>query len=409
MTTTDARRATSRRDETSPIRPRLLLVLALLAAVAPLATDLYLSAFPAMASELSTSATSIQLTLTAFLLGLAVGQLVFGPLSDRLGRRRPLLIGAALLVVASAAAVFAPTVEVLVGARLVQGLAGAAGMVIGRAVIADLASGTVAARALSLMMVVGGVAPVIAPLFGSVLVDSVGWRGVLAVLLALAVIMLVAVLTAVPETLPESRRGSSAGGGWKALWSRQYVTMTLTFVLGFATMMAYISASPFVYQELIGMEPITYGLLFGLNALGLMITSALTTRLLGRFSARALLGTGVAVVVVACFALLVLVLVEVPVVWVTVPLFFVVSALGLVFGTAAALALGAATGAAGKASAVLGAVQFALAAAVSPLVSIGGEGSVRPLALVMISTAVLAGVAYLAGGRTPAERSSVSK
>ena len=188
------------------ITPALLVTLALLSAVAPFATDLYLAAFPTMVSDLHTTATAVQLTLTAFLLGLALGQLIFGPLSDRYGRVRPLVVGAGVCVAASAATVFAPSIDVLIGARLFQGIAGAAGMVIGRAIIADLASGKAAARAFSLMMIVGGVAPVVAPLAGGFLVAPIGWRGALAVILALSTLMLLAVLLVVRETHTEHRR-----------------------------------------------------------------------------------------------------------------------------------------------------------------------------------------------------------
>ncbi len=209
MTTdTGSIRAATAKPSTRPtgITTPLLLVLGLLSAVAPFATDLYLPAFPQMTTELSASATTVQLTLTAFLVGVTAGQLVFGPLSDRFGRVPPLLAGAVLCVLASAAAVLAPNVGVLVVARLLQGLGGAAGMVIGRAVISDLATGRPAARAFSLMMIVGGVAPVVAPLLGGLLTGPIGWRGLLAIVLGLSVVMLVAVLAVVRETHLRARR-----------------------------------------------------------------------------------------------------------------------------------------------------------------------------------------------------------
>ncbi len=258
----------------------LLVTLALLSAVAPFATDLYLPAFPTMVADLDTSATAIQLTLTAFLLGLAFGQLIFGPLSDRFGRVRPLLVGAAVCVLASAATVFAPTVEVLIGARFLQGVAGAAGMVIGRAIISDLAAGKAAARAFSLMMIVGGVAPVIAPLAGGFLVAPIGWRGALAVILALSTLMLLAVLSIVRETHTERRRAElrssriALGSPLRDLTSRTYLGHAAAFCLAFATMMAYISASPFIYQTMMGLSADEYGAMFGVNALALLSTSA---------------------------------------------------------------------------------------------------------------------------------------
>ncbi|MDY6999442.1 MAG: MFS transporter, partial [Actinomycetota bacterium] len=194
------------RDASPRITLGLLATLALLSAVAPFSTDLYLPAFPEMVTDLRTSPTTVQLTLTACLLGLAVGPLVFGPLSDRIGRVRPLVAGSAICVLASLAAVLAPTVEILVAARFLQGLAGAAGMVIGRGIISDLATGRAAARAFSLMMLVGGLAPVAAPLAGGFIVGPLGWRGALAVILVLSVVMFVAVLAVVRETHTEQRR-----------------------------------------------------------------------------------------------------------------------------------------------------------------------------------------------------------
>ncbi|MET8522905.1 multidrug effflux MFS transporter [Nocardioides sp. NPDC004968] len=387
------------------IGPALLLVLALLSAVAPFATDLYLPAFPAMVTDLGTDATSIQLTLTAFLVGVAVGQLAFGPLSDRVGRRTPLLVGAAVFVLSSLATVFAPTVELLVVARLVQGLSGAAGMVLGRAIVSDRADGPAAARAMSLMMVVGGVAPVVAPLAGGFIAGPLGWRGVLAVVLAIAVLMLVVVLAVVRESLPPVRRaelraarvdqGSVAG----ELGSRGYVGHTLAFAFGFAVMMAYISASPFLYQEMMGLSEMAYGLLFGLNALALMIVSAASANLAGRVGVRRLVGLGLAVSLAGTVLFLAIALAGLPVGLLAVAVFVAVAPLGLVFGNATALALESVPRAAGSASALLGALQFGLAAAVSPLVSIGGEGTAVPAAIVMVTAAVVACVAFVLAGR----------
>jgi len=385
------------------ITPPLLLVLALLASVAPFSTDLYLSAFPQMADDLGVSATSIQLTLTSFLVGLAGGQLVFGPVSDRLGRRGPLLTGAVLFVVASVGAVLAPTIELLIAARFVQGLAGAAGMVLGRAVIADLERGEAAARAFSLMMIVGGIAPVIAPLAGSLIVDLVGWRAVLAVLVVLAVVMLLGSWFVVPESLPPHRRGVQRGRGMgaAALLSRGFLSPAATFVFAFSAMMAYISASPFLYQEVMGLDAVTYGGLFGVNALGLAAASAAATRLLRVSSTEKVLGLGVAGVVVGAVATLVVSVAGAPVGWLALTIFVAVASLGGVMGPATALALGAVPGAAGSASAVLGAAQFGFAAVVSPLVGLAGEQSTLPLGVVMAACALLAAGAYLVGLRRP--------
>ena len=392
----------------SAIGPALLLVLALLSAVAPFATDLYLPAFPAMVTDLGTDATSIQLTLTAFLVGIAVGQLGFGPLSDRIGRRVPLLVGATVFVLASIATVFAPSVELLVVARLLQGLSGAAGMVLGRAIVSDRADGPAAARAMSLMMVVGGVAPVVAPLAGGFIAGPLGWRGVLAVVLAIAVLMLVAVVGVVRESLPPARRAelraarTTQGSVIAELGSRTYLGYTLAFAFGFAVMMAYISSSPFLYQEMMGLNEMAYGLLFGLNALALMVVSGASANLAGRVDVRRMVGLGLALSLVGTVLFLVIALTGLPVGLLAVAVFVAVAPLGLVFGNATALALESVPRAAGSASAILGALQFGLAALVSPLVSLGGEGTAVPAAIVMVTAAVVACAAYALAGRRPA-------
>lgn len=389
----------------SAITAGLLVILALLSAVAPFATDLYLPAFPVIAAELGTDATGVQLTLTAFLIGVALGQLVFGPLSDRIGRRLPLLIGALVFVAASVATVFAPTLEVLIAARLLQGLSGAAGMVLGRAVISDLATGPAVAKAMSLMMIVGGVAPVVAPLVGGAITAPLGWRGVLAVVLGIAVLMLVAVTFGIRESLPRTRREElallkrSTGSPLRALLSREYIGYTLTFAFAFTVMMAYISASPFLYQSLMGVSELQYGLLFGVNALALMASSAVSAKLVERVQPRRLIAIGLSGVAGGTVGFLVLALLSAPAWTLGVAVFVVVASLGAVFGNATALALDAVPGAAGSASAALGALQFGLAAVVSPLVSIGGETSALPLGIVMVAATAISTVAFRAARR----------
>lgn len=399
---------TTTRRETSPtITVGLLVTLALLSAVAPFATDLYLPGFPAMVDDLHTSPTNIQLTLTAFLLGLAAGQLIFGPLSDRFGRVKPLVIGAAICVIASLVAVLAPTVEVLIAARLAQGLTGAAGMVIGRAIISDLATGRAAARAFSLMMIVGGVAPIAAPLAGGFLVGPLGWRGALAVILVLVVAMLGAALAVVRETHTEERRAqlrdekATAGSPLRDLLQRAYVGNLVAFGFAFAVMMAYISASPFIYQTMMGLSSAKYGAVFGVNAFGLLLMSALSAKLTARCEPRTVAGVGLAVIMASSTAVLAIALSAVPAGWLAMPLFTAVAGMGLIFGNTTALALSAAPRAAGTASAVLGATQFLLAAAVSPLVSLGGENTAAPLGIVMACCAALACAGYALAGRTP--------
>jgi len=375
------------------IRWPLLLVLASLAAVAPVATDLYLPGFPAMGDALGADASGVQLTLTSFLVGLAFGQLVMGPLSDRYGRRTPLLVSAAACVVAGVVCATAPNLAVLVGARLVQGFAGAGGMVIGRAVIADVVTGSAAARAFTLMLTVGGVAPVLAPLVGGLLADPVGWRGMLWTVAALCLAMLVGVLVIVEEThAPERRTAgatSSLGAIRTVLATRGYRGPVAVFALSFAVMMAYISSSPFVYQRVVGLSELGYGAAFGVNAAGLIGAGWVTSRWVGRWSPQRLVRVAVTVQVIACLAFVVLALTAAPTWTLPVPIFLAVTSNGAIMGNAAALAMSEVRPVAGAGSAVLGFSQFALGAVVSPLVGLGGEGSAVVPAVVMASASAL--------------------
>jgi len=391
-------------ESPSRIRLPLLVTLALLASAAPFATDLYLPAFPQMVNDLATSATGVQLSLTAFLIGAGLGQVVFGPLSDRVGRLRPLLVGTAVYVLASAAAALAPTIGLLVAARLLQGLTGAAGMVIGRAVISDLAHGAEAARGFSIMMLVGGVAPVLAPLAGSLLVDGLGWRGLLWIVAGIGVISLGAVLCFVRETRPQAVRDAQRAHqtGWAELGrlaNRRFLGNAVAHAFAFATMMAYISASPFLYQDLMGFDAVGYGLAFGLNALALAAVGGVAARLARRHSAVRLSRVGLAVNLGSIATLALLSATPVPAIWLSLPIVVAVSSLGLVMGPTTALALEQVPGAAGLGSAALGLLQFGIAGAVAPLVSIGGT-SVVPLAVTMLVASIIANLGFLATRRS---------
>ncbi|MGN8244137.1 multidrug effflux MFS transporter [Cellulomonas soli] len=383
-----------------PATPALVVVLALLTAVAPLAIDMYLPAFPDMADDLGTSATGIQLTLTAFLVGLAVGQLVVGPLSDRIGRRRPLLLGSLLCLVASVACALAPSVGVLAGARLIQGLSGAAGVVLARAIVADTSRGAAAARLLGVLLIISVIAPVAAPLGGGAIIATVGWRGVFWVQAALVLAMLVGAALLVHESLPAAAR---TRGGLRAtladvrhvLGDRTYVGYLLTFAFAFAALFAYIAASPFVVQNVLGLSETTFTLVFSLNALAITVTSGAAASLAGKVAYRRMIALGLVVAGAVGVGLLVAVLAGVPTVP-TLALFTVFQgSLGLVFGNATTLAL-AQTGAhAGTGSAFLGFGQFTLAAIVSPLVGIRGETTATPMAVVLLCCLAGAVVAFV--------------
>jgi len=381
--------------------PVMLMTLGVLAALGPLAIDLYLSAFPAMVVDLDTDPTGVQLSLTGYLLGVAAGQLAFGPLSDRFGRRGPLLIGLSICVGASAIAAFAPSLEFLIAARVVQGVGVASGAVIGRAIISDLSSGDAAARAFSVMMIVGNVAPIVAPSLGSLIGAAVGWRGVLATVGVVSAALIVSVVLLLKESHPRDRRlllGSDRGSRPRALSelrTRGFLGNTLAMAFSTGIMMAYIASSPFVYQQMLGFSPIGFGLIFGANATAMLLVNWWSSRLIGRYRVRSILGVGIAVMSSACAAVLVLVLSDAPAVWLIAPLSIAVGAVGAVAPKATAEAIAHVPRIAGTGSAVLGTLQFLVGAAVTPLASAEGAVSARPLALTMTTCAVLMSAAFL--------------
>ncbi|PEG57418.1 Bcr/CflA family drug resistance efflux transporter [Mycolicibacterium boenickei] len=375
-------------------------VLALLTAVAPLSIDMYLPAFPAMAAEFGTSASAVQFTLTSFMVGLASGQLILGPLSDRFGRRPLMLAGTFVCILAGVACALAPNIAALTAFRFVQGFSGAAGVVLSRAVVADRAHGAVAARAFSLMMIINGAAPVLAPLIGGSLMGVIGWRGVFWILAGLAVAMFLGVVAVLTETHPKDRRHT---GGVTAmlrdarsvLTNRDYIGYTLAFAFGFTVMFAYISASPFVLQNVLGLSPLHYSFAFAANAAGIVIMNAVNARIVGRFGQRRLLHLGVGLLVLFSVLLLVDALLG-PVLWASLLLLWgAVASLGLVAANATALALDQVRHAAGTGSAVLGALQFGLAALVSPIVGLGGDHTALPMAVAMVVSAGIGAAALL--------------
>ncbi|MEV3963974.1 multidrug effflux MFS transporter [Nocardia sp. NPDC050193] len=390
-----------------PIRTRpgvsglLLVVLALLSAAAPFAVDMYLPAFTDLAADLDTGAVSVQLTLTAFLVGLAAGQLLIGPLSDRYGRRRPLVVATAITVVVTVICALAPTVWLLVAMRFVQGLTASAGLVIGRAVGADRTEGAATARIFTLFSAIGGIAPVVAPLLGGVLV-SAGWRAEFWVLSGIFVLMFLGALIVVPESLPPARRHrAGAGGSLRTLRGigsdRGYLGYIFAFALGFAGMMSYISASPFVIENVLGMSNRAYTIVFATNAAGMVAAGVVVSRLVGRFGPAPILRIGQLVILAAATVLLVLLATGAPAALVLPVLFVMVAATPTVMGTASALAIGRARHAAGSASALMGALQFALGAVVSPLVGLGGPVTGVPMGVAIVVCACLGIVARRVG------------
>lgn len=390
-----------------PIRTRpgvsglLLVVLAMLSAAAPFAVDMYLPAFTDLAADLDTSAASVQLTLTAFLVGLAAGQLLIGPLSDRYGRRRPLVVATAITVAVTVICALAPTIWLLVAMRFVQGLTASAGLVIGRAVGADRTEGAATARIFTLFSAIGGIAPVVAPLLGGALV-SAGWRAEFWVLSGIFVLMFLGALIVVPESLPPERRHRAGVGGTlrtlRGIGSdRGYLGYIFAFALGFAGMMSYISASPFVIENALGLSNRAYTIVFATNAAGMVAAGVVISRLVGRFGPAPILRLGQLVILTAATVLLVLLATGASAALVLPVLFVMVAATPTVMGTASALAIGRARHAAGSAAALMGALQFALGAVVSPLVGLGGPATGVPMGVAIVVCAGLGIVARRVG------------
>ncbi len=382
-------------------RLRLVVLLGALCAFGPLSLDMYLAAFPRIAGDFSVGPAPVQLTLTACLVGLALGQVISGPLSDRYGRRRPLLVGVAVYAAASLLCAVAPGIGVFTGVRLLQGLAGAAGVVIARAVVRDVSSGAAAARLFAALMLVNGLAPILAPLLGAQVLELTGWRGVFVVLAAIGVVLLGAVGLLLPETLPAERR--HVGGVRETLrvfrrlaTDRSFVGYALTAGLVMGAMFAYIAGSSFVLQDVYGLSPRAFSVAFGVNAAGLITLSQVGGRLVGRTGPLPLLTAGVLLSTTGALVVLVVVLAGGGLTGVLPGLFLVVSGVGLVAPNASALALADHPRVAGSASALLGLAQYSVGGALGPLVGLGGGHSGRPLALVLTGS-TLGGCAVLFG------------
>ncbi|MBY8886336.1 multidrug effflux MFS transporter [Streptomyces sp. PTM05] len=388
----------------SPERPagrRMLVTFVLggLTALPPLSMDMYLPSLPAVTTALRSPAATVQLTLTACLLGMALGQLVVGPMSDKWGRRRPLLIGMTVYALATAVCAFAPDVELLIGFRLVQGLAGAAGIVIARAVVRDLYDGVAMARFFSTLMLISGVAPVVAPVIGGQILRFTDWRGVFVVLTVIGALLTLLAMRVLPETLPAERRHD---GGLRhavrtmrsLMADRVFAGYMLAGSFAFAALFAYVSGSSFVVQDIYGASPQTFSLLFALNSIGLVGIGQLNGKVLvGRVPLDRALAVGLSVILLAACCLLALtcgVFGHVGLPPVAASLFVLMSAMGLAMPNTNAQALMRTPHAAGSASALLGAGQFLVGAVASPLVGVAGSGTAVPMALVQVSCAVVA-------------------
>jgi DHA1 family bicyclomycin/chloramphenicol resistance-like MFS transporter len=384
-----------------PKTARTALTLGAFVALGPLTIDMYLPALPTIATELETTSAAVQLTLTGTLVGLALGQLVLGPLSDRFGRRRPLIAGTAVHVIASLLVLVAPNIAVLGVLRLLQGVGTAAGAVIAIAVVRDLFDGRAAATMLSRLFLVIGAAPVLAPTIGGEVLRFTSWRGVFVILAVYGLLLLAVGLFLLRETLPPERRSSSGVTGtlrgYRSLFGdRAYVGLVLVAGLTMAGLFSYVSGSSFVYQEEFGLDEQQFGLLFGAGAFWLIAATQLNPVLLRWFSPAQVLVAGTLAGAAAGAVLLALSATGTGGLFaVAIPLWAVLFACGLALPNAPALALSRHGEAAGTAAALLGAVQFGVGAAVSPLVGLLGNDAVA-MGTVIVASLVLAIVVLFA-------------
>jgi len=384
-------------------RHRYFLILGVLTLFTPLSIDMYLPALPTMAHDLHAGASEVNLTLTTFLLGLALGQLLTGPVSDAVGRRTPIYVGIVGYGLASLACAFVPSIYALILLRALQGFAGAAAVAVGRAIVRDLFSGVEAARFFSLLMVITGLAPILAPTIGGQLLRLTSWRGVFVVLAAAGALIGAAVVAWLPETLPKERRRSGGladtGRAFRELLAdRSFVGYCLGCGLAFATIFAYISGSSFVLQGVYGMSPQLFGLVFGVNAVGFVGGTQVNRWLATRVSLTRLLTLGLAGSAVSAVALLIVSSGHLGTGAVLVPLFTNMVSLGFVLPNSTALAMNRHADAAGTASALLGGVQMASGASIAPLVGVAGA-SAYPMAIAMVALSLgsLGAVTLLAG------------
>jgi DHA1 family bicyclomycin/chloramphenicol resistance-like MFS transporter len=381
------------------IPTRLLVTLSFLSATAPVASDLYLASFPQMAHGLHTSASMIQVTLTAFLVGIGIGQMLWGPITDRFGRRRPMLVGGSVALVASLAATVAPDVHVLIAARLVQALFGAAVVTAGGASIADRLSGFPLARTMTMLGTIIGVAPIVAPAAGGLLAETTPWRGVLGIITGFTALQIVLILLVIRESLPAEKRSSRIRYGHIAALLRRpaYIGHAATQLFGFATLMTYVSSSSFVFERYLGFSSARYGLCFALNACGLMAANFVSSRLARHHIHPArTIAWALPVAVCAIAAMVAIVLSPVPRALLTVPLFVTVLAIGFIGGNAGALAVQQARDVAGSGSGLNGGMMFLGAGLISPLGGIAGEATATPMALTMAGTILCSAACFVA-------------
>lgn len=368
--------------------------------------ELYLPGLPALSADLGASASAAQLTITACMLGLAAGQLFSGPISDALGRRRPLLTGVAVYTLASALCAVAPSVWTLTGVRFLQGVAGAAGIAIARAMVRDITSGGAAtARIFALLVLVTGVAPLLGPIVGGLLLQVTDWRGTFVALTLIGAALLGAAFLGAPETLPPERRHR---GGWRTtraafrtlLGDRVFLSYALCLGLSFATLNAYLAGSAFLLEEVHGLSTAAFGCVFAANAAGMIAAAQVSAHLVRRTGPGPLLTAGLSTGAVAAAAFLLATLAGAGLAVLLPCLFVLIASRGLANPNAQALAISDYAASAGTASGLLGVLQFGLGGLAAPLAGLGGPQATVPMAIVLAAGAIGSAAVLLLTVRT---------
>lgn len=377
-----------------------VLVLGLLTALGPFTVDLYLPAFPLISEELGVSATAVQLTLTATTIGFAAGQLVVGPLSDKFGRRMPLILATAVHVGASIGAAMSTDIITLGMFRVLQGIGAAGGAVVAMAMIRDLFGGYQLVRMLSRMALVNGMAPILAPVIGSQLLGIVDWPGIFWFLAAYGAMVVVAASVFIVETLPAEKRksdGVRAADRYKAVFSdRIFVGTVLVGGLNFAALFTYLSASTFLFQTTFSFTPQQYGYLFAVNSLGIVSGVQIASRLMRRIGPQWILVGATIAQVAAALAMVIFDQLDFGLWGVMVPLWFFICATGFMFPSVQVQALTRHGKQAGTAASLMGATNFAFAGLITPVVGFIGVATATPMALIMGACILLAmGVLWL--------------
>jgi DHA1 family bicyclomycin/chloramphenicol resistance-like MFS transporter len=390
-----------------PTRRRAVIILVLggVWSLGSFATDLFLPAMPAAATALGASDSAVALNITAVLVGLGIGQLLAGPVSDSRGRRPVLLAGLVVFTAAALVCVLAPGVEVLVVVRLIQGMAAAFGVAISNAVVTDYKRGRDAARMLSWMVVIGGVVPIVASVSGAQMLRLLGWTGPFFLLAGIGLLFLVFTAVALPESLPRERRvtggvRSSIGVVGGLSRDRVFLGYAFTAALAYATFFAYLSGSSFVYQHVYGISPTTYSLLFAVNSLGMLATGRLNHRLLERYAPARLLAVALAANALAGTGVLIAALYPGLGLWaMEVPMFVIVATLGVIYPDLTALALSLHPEVAGTAAAYFGTLRLGLGAAATLAIGVGGAVTATAVAIEVVASALAALALFAAVSR----------